>query len=72
MIVMKRSVAMKITQLRILVVAGSKVVPRARKAAAVPSSARSSARPILALHWRHFPFKASQERMGMLSYHFNW
>ena len=70
-IVVRMRVARKIAQLRMLVVAGSNVVPSARKAAAMPSSARNSARPILVLHLRHFPPRASQEIMGMLSYHFS-
>lgn len=69
MIAVKMRVAMKMAQLRMFVVVGSKVVPSATKATAVPSSARSSAGPILALHLRHFPFSASQEKIGMLSYH---
>lgn len=71
MMVVKMRVTRKIAQLRILVVVGSNVVPSARNAVAVPSSARNSARPILVLHLRHFPPRASQEIIGMLSYHFS-
>ena len=65
----KMRVARKVTQPKMLVVAGSNVVPSAKKVIAVPSSARNSARPILVLHLRHFPLNASQEMMGILSYH---
>ncbi len=43
---MNTRVVIKVTQLRILVVVGSKVVPRARKARPVVSSASISARPM--------------------------
>ena len=71
MIVVKMRVTRKIAQLRILVVVGSNVVPSVRNAAAMPSSERNSARPILVLHLRHFPLRASQEIIGILSYHFS-
>lgn len=50
---------------------GFMVVLSARKASAKPSSDKISKRPIFLPHLRHFPFKTSQEIIGILSNHFN-
>lgn len=38
----------------------------------MPSSDKNSARPILLPQCLHFPLRASQETMGMFSYHLSW
>ena len=49
----------------------SKERPSNKKAMARLISERNSAKPIFLPHFRHFPFRKSQEKIGILSYHFN-
>ena len=52
--------------------AGRNFRESARKAKLKKSSERISAEPIFLWHFLQRPFKKSQEKMGMLSYHFSW